>query len=394
MPQLVKKRRSGWAVLAAGALVASLLAVGSSPAGAVNQAMDEVAATSACVGPALADHMFTDVVDEHAFVDAINCVAYYGITNGNGDGSTFAPNDDVTRAEMAVFISRAAEVAGVSLGSGSGGFSDIGDIWQEAQDAINGLASKGMIPKGGEFRPHAAITRAEMATFLVGLLVEGAPNVTLNADGDILLGTGGSAAVADDYFADARANVPRDNDDEISALYELGVTKGAGAIPGAAPGSDVLVTMYTTPIIDTNTTTAGFQRGRSPQGSPVASTIPLTFDQGGKATFSVSGLVDPATGVESDKYEVDIRIQHTPPPGSRAGSALPPLPYNYDPEGTVNRGEMAAFITRALAHTHARPAGITAQYVGGDVVVSARDANYAPMRNVGCRPVPHRYRHC
>ena len=34
MPQLVKKRRSGWAVLAVGALVASLLAVGAAPAGA------------------------------------------------------------------------------------------------------------------------------------------------------------------------------------------------------------------------------------------------------------------------------------------------------------------------------------------------------------------------
>ena len=34
MPQLVKKRRSGWAVLAAGALIASLLAVAAAPAGA------------------------------------------------------------------------------------------------------------------------------------------------------------------------------------------------------------------------------------------------------------------------------------------------------------------------------------------------------------------------
>ena len=372
-------------MLAAGALVASLLAVGSSPAGAVNQVMDEPIETSACVGPALADHMFTDVVDGHAFVDAINCVAYYGITNGNGDGSTFAPNDDVTRAEMAVFISRAAEVAGVSLGSGSGGFSDIGDIWQEAQDAINGLASKGMIPKGGEFRPHAAITRAEMATFLVGLLVEGAPNVNLDPDGVILLGTGGSADDADDYFADSRAAVPRDNDDEISALYELGVTKGASDVPGGAPGSNVLVTMYTTAITfvdhDNNANTPD-QRIRNPQGASIGSTIPLTFDGDGKATFSVSGLPDSAPAVESDKYEVDIRIQHTPPPGARAGAALPPLPYNYDPHGTVNRGEMAAFITRALAHTRARPEGITAQFAGGNVVVSARDANYAPVRNV------------
>ena len=35
MPQLVKKRRSGWAVLAAAAMVASILAVGASPAAAI-----------------------------------------------------------------------------------------------------------------------------------------------------------------------------------------------------------------------------------------------------------------------------------------------------------------------------------------------------------------------
>ena len=34
-----------------------------------------------------------------------------------------------------------------------------------------------------------------------------------------------------------------------------------------------------------------------------------------------------------------------------------PLDYNYEPHGTVNRGEMAAFITRALAHTSAPSCG-------------------------------------
>ena len=60
------------------------------------------------MGDALGDQMFTDVSDMHAFKDAINCIAYYGITNGTGDGSTYSPNQDVTRAEMAVFIARAA----------------------------------------------------------------------------------------------------------------------------------------------------------------------------------------------------------------------------------------------------------------------------------------------
>ncbi|MYB27776.1 MAG: S-layer homology domain-containing protein [Acidimicrobiaceae bacterium] len=334
------------------------------------------------MGPALADQMFTDVSDMHAFKDAINCIAYYGITNGTGDGSTYSPNQDVTRAEMAVFIARAAGVAGVDVGMGSGGFSDIGDVWQEAQDAINALAGNGMIPSGGEFRPDDAITRAEMAAFLIGLLAEGAPNVTINQDGVILLGTGGAAAAADDYFADARAAVPRAVDAQISALYELGVTKGASALPGGPGRSHVLVSTYTNAIIDTDPATDGFQRSRNPQGASIVSTVPLTLNDDGNASFSVSGLVDSAPGVKSDKYEVDIRVQHTPPPGATGSMAVPPLPYNYDPHGKVNRGEMAAFITRALAHTQARPEGVTAQFSGGNVVVSVRDENYAPVSNV------------
>ena len=278
-------------------MIASLLAVGASPASAVPENADNTADTAACAGDAIADNMFSDVSDDHAFGDAINCVAYYGITNGTGDGSTYSPNQDVTRAQMAVFIARSAGVAGVDVGSGSGGFSDIGDTWQEAQDAINGLASSGMIPKGGDFRPDDSITRAEMATFLIGLLAKAAGNVTIDSSGAIQLGTGGSTDVADDWFADARASQPRARDAEISALYELGVTKGRGA-----------------------------------------------------------------AAVQDDSKS--------------------PLDTNYEPAGTVNRGAMAEFITRALAHTSVRPEGVSAQYDGTDVVVSVRDKDFQPMSNV------------
>jgi hypothetical protein len=42
---------------------------------------------------------------------------------------------------------------------------------------------------------------------------------------------------------------------------------------------------------------------------------------------------------------------------------------------------MASFITRALGHTNARPAGLTAQNDKNVVVVSVRDANFAPVAN-------------
>ena len=285
--QPVRRRCLGWGVLAVGALVASVLAVGAVPAAAVTDKADHTTRLSACVADAAQDRMFTDVSEGHAHRAAINCVAYYGITQGTGDGSTYSPGDEVTRAEMAVFIARAAKAAGVALGSGIGGFNDIGGIWAEARDAIDGLASRGMIRSGGDFRPHDAITRAEMASFLIGLLDKAAPNVTIDSSGAILLGPAGSRTEADDRFPDTSSAM-------AAALYELGVTKGASA-----------------------------------------------------------------AAVQDD--------------------SKPPLDFNYDPDATVNRGQMAEFITRALAHTSARPAGVTAQYDGAEVVVSVRDRSFQPV---------------
>ena len=68
-------------MLAAGALVASLLAVGASPAAAVKGKADNTATATACLGPAAADAGFEDTVGLGAEA-AINCLAYYGITTG------------------------------------------------------------------------------------------------------------------------------------------------------------------------------------------------------------------------------------------------------------------------------------------------------------------------
>ena len=391
--------RSGWAVLAAGALVASLLAVGTAPAGADpaglrvsnNQHVDHPAGTSACVGDAIADNMFTDVSDEHAFQDAINCVAYYGITNGTGDGATYSPNSDVTRAQMAVFIVRAAKAAGVDLGDANRAeFDDIGDIWQEAQDAINQLASEGMIPSGGEFRPGDAITRAEMATFMVGLLVEASPMVTKdpqtadrNEADRINLGPGGNRTDVrrSDWFADARAAVPSAVDTHISVLYELGVSRGAERIGQSVTPTHVLVTPSTHVYV----------RGSRLPSPSVVLPQQLSFDEDGTATFSIFGIPDREAHLYRDKSDVDLTVQHYLP-GS-ADTADVPLPLNYNPNGTVNRGQMAAFITRALDHTSVRPAGVSAQLVTyddgdhphvittSDLVVSVRTADFQPVSN-------------
>ena len=55
---------------------------------------------------------------------------------------------------------------------------------------------------------------------------------------------------------------------------------------------------------------------------------------------------------------------------------------NFSPEAPVTRGQMAAFITRALAHTTARPEGVSIQqYLPGEVTVSVRNEVFAPVVN-------------
>ena len=262
MPQLVKKRRSGWAVLAATTLVASLLAVGAGPAAALDDDSkpNAPAATSACVGDATGDMMFSDVSEGHAFRGDINCLAYYGVTVGYSDG-TFRPNDDVARYQMVLFMERAAAAAGA-----------------DAEAVVGDFAETGSDP----------VTRGDMALLIARLLVasttaESAVNVTNNDDGTFAVS--GVSADDWDYFADSRGSQNRVHDSAASALYELGVAKGTG-----------------------------------------------------------NG--------------------------------------NFSPGSTVSRGAMAAFITRALAHTTARPEGVTIQSDGpGEVLISVRDANFHPVAN-------------
>ena len=260
MAQLVKKRRPGWVLLVVSALVASLFAV---PAIAIDDDSkpNAPAATSACVGDATSDMMFSDVSEGHAFRADINCLAYYGVTIGYGDGN-FGPNNDVSNEEMILFMERAAGIAGA-----------------DAEAVVGDFAMSGSDP----------VHRGDMALLIARLLAsattaESARNVTIS-DGD---GTFAVSGVEDDdwdYFADSRRSQNRVHDSAASALYELGVAKGTGM---------------------------GY----------------------------------------------------------------------FSPTSTVSRGAMAAFITRALAHTTARPEGVTIQSDGpGEVIISVRDSNFHPVAN-------------
>ena len=296
MKALPRVRTASAALLIA--LTGALLAA-ASPAAAQDAAMAErTTSLSACVGAAVEVFGFEDIVDlSNDRQDAINCLAYYGITRGMTaapDPVTYGPESNVTRSQMALFLYRAADVAGVDLEPGADDpaamFSDISELGDNRQAAIKALYSKSIMtgrnitgmtslgaPSEDTFAPDEPINRAEMAVYLRNIVRAASPDL-FDDDGEL----------ADieklDQFMDARHTTTGATSDAVAAIYELGITSGQTAT-------------------------------------------------------------------------------------------------TYNPGGFVRRSNMALFITRTLAHTTLRPAGLTVQQDGAKIVASLRDRTFSPVND-------------
>jgi hypothetical protein len=107
---------------------------------------------------------FTD--DEgSAYEEAINSIAAAGITNGcSPDGKLFCPTQEVTRGQMAQFLSKAFKLPASAINA----FGDDDGSMFEA--AINSIAAAGVTsgcdPAGTQFCPNNKVSRAQMASFL------------------------------------------------------------------------------------------------------------------------------------------------------------------------------------------------------------------------------------
>ena len=97
---------------------------------------------------------------------AINALAAAGVVNGCGDGSHYCPDEPVTRARMATYLSRGFGLARSSRDF----FTD--DAGHGHEDSINRLAASG-ITLGctpTRFCVTGAVTRGQLASFLVRAL--------------------------------------------------------------------------------------------------------------------------------------------------------------------------------------------------------------------------------
>jgi hypothetical protein len=244
-------RRSFVVLFAVLAMIAALLAI---PATPVN------AATAACPAT-IPSAGFTDLAGlSTETVESVNCIAFYDITKGTS-ATTYGPTANVTRWQMALFLTRQATAHGVTLPDPpvSAGYTDLTGLSADAVKAINQLAELG-ITKGTSattYSPNNNVTRWQMALFLARLVT--AAGVTL-AD-----------PPADAGFTDL-AGLSADAVKAINQLAAVSISKGTSATT-FSPGEVVL--RWQMALFLARTLQAG---GVTPPGTVALSDAPQLVD--------------------------------------------------------------------------------------------------------------------
>ena len=217
-----------------------------------------------------------------------------------------------------------------------------------AEDAADCLAhyeiTFGTNPELGLFSPGQTVTRRQMALFLAR--AAGPAGVEL-------------PEASDQGFTDL--DVGFSSQDAINQLVELEIMEGTSSTTFDPHG----------PVTRRH---MALWLARFLSAAPTG--------PGGTDIDDVEPDDDHFTDVSSVDFRTRAAIRKIYEMGVTQGTSA----FNFSPEREVTRGQMAVFISRTLAHTHARPAGLTVQAaepaLSGDndvtVSVSYRDDNHEP----------------
>jgi hypothetical protein len=164
---------------------------------------------------------FADVPIDHPFWQYVEALYSAGVTTGCGTGPLiFCPDQDVTRAAMAVFLLRAQHGAGYAPPAATHTFADLpvaGKEWQEAwvdQFYLEGITTGcGMSPL--IYCPENPVTRAAMAVFILRALN----------------GSSYTPPAASHYFADLPTTGKEWMEPWVDEFYRQGITTGCGTGP-------------------------------------------------------------------------------------------------------------------------------------------------------------------
>lgn len=122
--------------------------------------------------PGVAASGFSDVPADQWYAGAVNWAAANGIVNGYSS-EKFAPNDTVTREQLAAILYRYAGTKGInrSVTEDLSAFTDQTAISNYAVDAVTWAVGSGLINgvENGVLSPRGSATRAQAATILMRL---------------------------------------------------------------------------------------------------------------------------------------------------------------------------------------------------------------------------------
>ena len=233
------KRRVGIisAIAVLAALVPALTVSTASAAVSLTPVKPNSAATySACPTGSASAAGFTDTTSTD-----VDCIKMHGITSGV-TATTYEPTGSIPRWQMALFLTRFATSAGVTLGSGADqGFTDIGGLSAEIQTAINQIKQLGVTTgtTATTYSPDSNVTREQMAMFVERML------------GKTTAGPGGSGATATysglvtnatatyNYTDIDGGNVTYEGHNAVVEIYHLGVPGHVATNTTFDPSGDI-----------------------------------------------------------------------------------------------------------------------------------------------------------
>jgi len=267
---------------------------------------NDPATFSACPAGVIPVAGFTDITSTY-----VDCIAYYGITRGT-TATSYSPSSPVTRWQMALFLTRTAKLAEVSLGTGADqGFTDIAGKSSEIQTAINQIRQLGVSvgKTATTFAPDDNVTREEMALFVSRLLQKAAAG----PGGHTELGSGSSlyrvikSNDTDHNFTDLGQAYLWETHLAIINLWNLGVTDVQASAtygPRALMTRKAMATLVANSLAHTNVRPA----------SLVLQASAYSVENGTAVEFSVTHRTSgfgPIVGSHVDSFKFDHSISAT-----------------------------------------------------------------------------------
>lgn len=137
----------------------------------------------ACPPDQVPDAGYHDVGEGSVHALTVDCAVWWGVAEG-ADDEHYRPDGSVTRSQMAAFVARLLRASDADMpAEPADHFPDDGDSVHE--EDVNALAEIGIVAglDDERYAPATAVTRGQMATFLVGAY-EHRTGKTLGAEGD------------------------------------------------------------------------------------------------------------------------------------------------------------------------------------------------------------------